>query len=362
MSSYFIRSAAGLCRIIGLGLILSPFAWTAPDQAFQVVSVNGNVTYRAEGTTLKEPVATGAALHPGGRILMEENGRLTLKTPANDEIALRGKTYLRLSTLAENQGKTEMEIDLYLGKSRCKVHELKKDSFFQMKTPVAVVGVRGTDFDCQVSEAGTTTVMVITGDVAVQDAGGQFAATSVGAGQMAQVQSDGQVKVQQMPPRLQEQLQKEADKKPAEKKEAAAKKEEKKEGGEKKADGKAEEKKADEGGAAPATGAGATTGAATESEAVAEQGAAAAGEAPSAGEADSAAMDLDLADGFAEGMEESFTETLGDINLDDIISDILDAVQEQIVQQQQEEETQMLDEKAETQEADILFDIENIQR
>lgn len=165
-------------------------------EVFKVVEVNGDVQYRAPKQFKSESVKANQELLPGGRIRITGDGTLTLSTPKNDNIKLSGDTYMRLEELSKTAaGEDVVKLELFKGVNRNQVHPLKGEEAFLIRTPVAVVGVRGTDFQCTVAESGMTEVNVFEGLVAVNDIGGVGAEVSLPKGQSASISSDGKVDV-----------------------------------------------------------------------------------------------------------------------------------------------------------------------
>ncbi|MBF0198019.1 MAG: FecR domain-containing protein [Planctomycetes bacterium] len=180
-------------KIIICLLLLLPQVLMAA-QNFKVVDVDGDVF--ASIKFKKEPVIKGMDIAAGTRIRMPEGAYLLLNTPMNDEIEFSGKSYLKLEKLSESpSGETKCSLSLFQGIARNKVHKLKGKSSFTIKTPVAVAGVRGTEFQVSVSETGETEIAVLEGEVGVQDADGTGAAVSVQMGRSAKVKASGKITV-----------------------------------------------------------------------------------------------------------------------------------------------------------------------
>lgn len=166
---------------------------------FEVIDVTGPVMYRAPSSFKKEEVSKGMQLQPKGRVLLKSGHILALKTPMGDTIRFRDKSYVRLDRLDGTTKKSDCRLELFVGKVNSSVHKLGKKSSFSIKTPVAVVGVRGTEFACRVVETGDTDVLVYTGEVGVQDVEGEAPPSSVPAGSAAKVKPDGKVSVRVVP-------------------------------------------------------------------------------------------------------------------------------------------------------------------
>jgi hypothetical protein len=113
-----------------------------------------------------------------------------------DVISFEDKTYATLSKLTQQGDDKQVEISMPLGNIDCDVKKLSKKSSFQVRTPSAVAGVRGTKFGVSISPNGTATVTVSEGLVAVAPSAGG-SSVAVGAGKSASVKAGGKgVKVQ----------------------------------------------------------------------------------------------------------------------------------------------------------------------
>ncbi len=176
----------------GLLAVLSGSARAA--DGLEVLAVSGAVRYRAPGSLELKDVRKGDSLAKDVRIKLEKGGSLQLKSPMGDELNLKDEGYLKLAELVP-QGATQLRLDLFRGNVKSKVAELKPGSFFEVKTPVAVAGVRGTVFECQVANDGATMVAVEKGEVQVRDVEGASEPVQVKQGERASVQASGQVSV-----------------------------------------------------------------------------------------------------------------------------------------------------------------------
>ena len=182
-------------RILSLLLImlLPALAWA---DAFKVAEVKGAPLYRAKGQLKAITIVEGAELIPGGRIKMKDGEFLKLSTPMGDDIQLSGKTYMRLEALSSTaNGKSVCQLELFQGIAKNKVHKLQADSVYTVRTPTAVAGVRGTEFQCEVAETGETEVFVLEGEVEVESTSGDGESVSVGSGEKAKVKTSGSVAV-----------------------------------------------------------------------------------------------------------------------------------------------------------------------
>jgi len=167
--------------------------WAA---SFKVVDVKGSPFFRAAGSLKKELVAKGADLKAGGRIKMVDGEMLSLKTPMGDSIVLSGATYMKLDDLDSTKGATKVSLELFKGIATNKVSKLGPESSFSIRTPSAVAGVRGTEFQVAVSETGETEVDVMEGEVGVAANDAVAAPVPVTAGKSAKVKKGGGISLQ----------------------------------------------------------------------------------------------------------------------------------------------------------------------
>jgi hypothetical protein len=179
--------------ILFLTLLLMPASLLAAS--FKVVETKGSPFYRPAGSLKKATFSKGAALEPGGRIKMANGDFVKLTTPMGDSIELSGSTYIKLDQLDSTKGATKVSLELFKGLATNKVAKLGKESSFSIRTPSAVAGVRGTEFQVAVSESGETEVAVMEGEVGVSDADGTSEPVPVTAGKSAKVNKSGGVSV-----------------------------------------------------------------------------------------------------------------------------------------------------------------------
>jgi hypothetical protein len=122
-------------------------------------------------------------LHPGQTLETDEKGYAYLVFPDNKftRVAPSSKITLNyLLRLADGDLKTE----LLLTKGRIRhliKQKLRRNETFRTRTPVAVTGVRGTDFRIKIDENGSNTVETLGGTVQLS-AGGQAVALRRGEG------------------------------------------------------------------------------------------------------------------------------------------------------------------------------------
>ena len=123
-----------------------------------------------------------------------ENGALHVRFLDNTKLRLGSSSRVTLDSFVydPDTGAGEMVADLGEGVFRFITGKLNKEGF-QIRTPVAVIGVRGTDFVVVVAPDGATTVSVLEGLVEVTARGGGGDSADVRVGRAASISAVGRV-------------------------------------------------------------------------------------------------------------------------------------------------------------------------
>ena len=123
-----------------------------------------------------------------------EDGALHIRFLDNTKLRLGSSSVVTLDSFVYDPSTSagELTADLGEGVFRFITGKLNKEGI-EIRTPVAVIGVRGTDFIVSVAPDGATTVSVLEGLIEVTALIGSGAWTSVGVGQAASVSTGGQV-------------------------------------------------------------------------------------------------------------------------------------------------------------------------
>jgi nitrogen fixation protein len=182
-------------RFLMAVMVMCFMSLTAWADAFKVTKLVGKPQFRPKGQLKAVIVKLNDELTAGGRIKMKNGEFMTLSTPMGDTLDLSDKTYMRLEAISsgDGQGKTTVKVALFQGLATNKVNKLSEGSVYAVRTPTAVAGVRGTEFQCEVAEDGETEVVVFEGEVEVENSDGE--AVSVSTGEKAKVKSSGSVGV-----------------------------------------------------------------------------------------------------------------------------------------------------------------------
>lgn len=161
-----------------LALVVLCFATTAVAQQrriaiaageVEVLSVRGDVRRVAPGAQLAaaRPLPAGTVVKVGDRLLTGADGFAILGLPDGSTVELRPHTELELLDFT---GNAKELLRIWLGKVRIKIRKLiGAPNPYQMYSPVATIGVRGTEFEIKVASDEVTTVRVFEGLVEVRD-------------------------------------------------------------------------------------------------------------------------------------------------------------------------------------------------
>jgi len=144
-----------------------------PEEASEakVIAMTGNPAYKAaDGTTGN--LALGSVLKEGAQISTDKNGFLTLALPDESRISIPSNSNVSLSKLRKTKytASPRTEVTLLQGKVESRVSSLVSNKGrFEVRTNLAVAGVRGTNFRVGVNEDGIANE-VLEGGVAVNNA------------------------------------------------------------------------------------------------------------------------------------------------------------------------------------------------
>jgi ferric-dicitrate binding protein FerR (iron transport regulator) len=177
------------------GLVVSAAGWMAFAQG-GIGSVQ-HVEVWAYGTA---PQAATEDLFVADEVVSEEvvetvkGGALHLKFVDGTELRLGSSSRLTLDSIVydPNQGTGEFFVDLAPGAFRIITGAMASESF-RLETPVAVIGIRGSDVEIGVADDGVTTVDVNKGIATIDPKAGEAGISEVQPDESAQVAVDGSV-------------------------------------------------------------------------------------------------------------------------------------------------------------------------
>ena len=143
-----------------------------------VVGMKGTVHITKTGATTPYQAKVGDALAKGDKVETKGDGDVSIKTENGNVVTLGPNSQIIISELSLNKttGDYRTVMDSKFGKLQARVEAKIKDhakSTFEIRTPTAVCGVRGTVFYVVVGDTGVTQVFVASGSVNFGDPAGQ---------------------------------------------------------------------------------------------------------------------------------------------------------------------------------------------
>lgn len=173
--------------VVGVCLAQMPMipSWTTSPGAAKVLSAQGNVSVTKD--TQAWAVDAGAWIQPRQEIITGADGYAVLEVADGSHIEVFPNSRM---TFRHNAGNLRELLDLWIGRVKVHVQKLNgQPNPNRVRTPTAVISVRGTTFDITVDgEDEVTLVYVEEGSVAVQHAILPFTEAKIlGAGEYIRV-------------------------------------------------------------------------------------------------------------------------------------------------------------------------------
>ncbi|MCX7777589.1 MAG: FecR family protein [Armatimonadetes bacterium] len=145
----------------------------------------------------RKPLKKGMLVKTFDVVRTGENGRVILRWVDDFQIELKPKTVLRVlrSSFDKGKGTTTSLFFLRSGEAVAKFErKLSPGSTFELRTPVVMAAVRGTEFSTRIERDGSVTVKVYSGVVTlkVSSTGKEFA---LKVGEVAHFRPDGSYKI-----------------------------------------------------------------------------------------------------------------------------------------------------------------------
>lgn len=168
--------------LMALSLLAASSSVLASDQAAEVVFAIGDVKISQNGQL--RPLQRGEKIYAGDELLTGNNGHIHLKTIDAGFVSVRPASRLQIHQYhysPQNPKDNAIRFELKNGVVRSitgKAGEMAKDKF-RLSTPVAAIGIRGTDFTVYTSN-NETRVAVRSGGVSVSPFNDSCVAAALG--------------------------------------------------------------------------------------------------------------------------------------------------------------------------------------
>ncbi len=152
--------------------LCSSFLSAQEEAVGKVVIMEGSAKIIRQGKTI--PVALLSRIYPDDTIITRGGSRMKILFIDGSVLTIGNRTKISIEKFLyeKKEKKREASFNLTLGKVRTILTKASKDSLYEIKTPTAVAGARGTNFIVWVVSRGVTTVLVLEGEIDVGDIGG----------------------------------------------------------------------------------------------------------------------------------------------------------------------------------------------
>lgn len=161
-------------------------SWAAePALALNVRTMTGRAEVKRSGRTDWRPIDGSMALKEGDTLRTGPAGKAELRMGEGHRLSVREKTTL---TVVSGGKSLQYRFHVLAGRVRAFVHKLGPKGRFEIRTPLAVAAVRGTEFEMEVFNRGTSRLSVVEGVVSFKDLDGLFNEVSVVKGQSVTIE------------------------------------------------------------------------------------------------------------------------------------------------------------------------------
>jgi hypothetical protein len=159
-------------------------AFACAVQAAQAAEAGKIIFVAGKASVADQPAVDGAAVQEGQMLSTGADGFLYIKTVDSGLFILRPNTQARIATYQvdeKNPANTRVKFELLSGVARSKSGNAVKQARqnFRFNTPVAAIGVRGTDFTV-FTDNDTSRVAVISGAIVMSGFAGACSANGIG--------------------------------------------------------------------------------------------------------------------------------------------------------------------------------------
>jgi len=158
----------------GLAATVAAREEAAPSNSGTVSSVSGDVKIMKKGETAWSDARTGMAFNEGDRVKTGEGAEaeISLENGSVMSVEENSETGLDSFVCDEENDNYETQLNVMMGKVLADVGKISNEKLnFEIRTPVAVTAVRGTQFMVDAADGNSTEVATFEGRVAVKKLG-----------------------------------------------------------------------------------------------------------------------------------------------------------------------------------------------
>jgi hypothetical protein len=164
-------TAAAITIAVAIAMVfIYTNSFAVKQRVASLANVKGTVTVKKAGTTQWIPAADRMELAEGDQLRSEGGSAAILKMDDGSMVKLGPLATMTVKSLSSVGKGNKTSLDVSVGKTWSRVRKLSGDSDFNVSTPTAVAGVRGTYFSAEVEQTSSSTFDVFDGSVAVSSA------------------------------------------------------------------------------------------------------------------------------------------------------------------------------------------------
>jgi hypothetical protein len=155
-------------------IVFSPCGAAAQDYSAVVKTIDGEVTFKADGETAWKPVSAGMEIKEGAYIMTAFESGCSIEFKDKSTLDIKELSKIQISKFALQAKSVNANVSLFNGKVKATVHrDIDTKTEFQVKTPVSTISVRGTEEEIYYSPGFGVEVQNISGIVEVMNHIGQ---------------------------------------------------------------------------------------------------------------------------------------------------------------------------------------------
>ncbi len=165
-------------------------------QDAQIVMVQGRVEVRDAASGIWRPAVTNQKVNAGEFVRTGDASQMALLVKDQTQVRLNQQSLFQIKSAGNAEGGTQLELttgrmwaqakQFFTGVLRGTTGLVSNQRKLTVTTPTSTIGIRGTDWEVNVGDSGTTTVAVFSGEVAV---GNDLGEVAVGPSEQATVQT-----------------------------------------------------------------------------------------------------------------------------------------------------------------------------
>lgn len=158
------------CILFSLALLAlaAGTAARAADEA-ECYSVSGTVEFAKKGSSAWMPLIKGVLIVQGHTVRTGANSTAVLRWFDGNVVKIGPSSLFTIDSLSRSGAAETSKLDLAQGSVYAKSKKISAgQSSFEVKTPTAIAGVRGTEFLAAIAEGGKTTFAVADGQISVE--------------------------------------------------------------------------------------------------------------------------------------------------------------------------------------------------